>query len=181
MCGRTVTSTEHRRGWHDRGRDVYTVGRVQVVGVRGKVPIEWEFLHRLAELSPTARQLAIAQACVAPWQENPSTAPACYQREHEPAFYLRREEERHTGQAPFNPASVSPSDEPILKGFLLDLVGMTAARRRLHIALACTGPWGSLGDCPDWVKRQLHYARRELHAERTAAADTGSHDEARDS
>lgn len=151
-----------------------TIGRVQVVGVRGKVPIEAEFLHRVTELSPTGRRLAIAQACIAPWQESPAEAPACYLREHELALYLRREEERHTGQARFDPASVLPSDEPILKSFLVDLVGMTPGVRRLHMALAYTGAWNRSEDSPEWVRREYTSAGGQVQEEDAARKFGGS-------
>lgn len=146
------------------------VGSVRVVGVRGQAPIDEEFLHRLTDLPPTARHLALARACVAPWLEVATEeAPLCFERDHYMALYNRREEERRSGQAVFEPTSMFPSPEPVLKAFLLDLVGMTPARRRLHIALACTGAWQRFEDCPDWVRTEFHYACADHYEERFGA------------
>lgn len=145
-----------------------TIGRVQVVGVRGKFPIEPDFLQRVTDLSPSARRLAIAEGCIAPWRESPSEAPACYIREHEQALFNRREEERHTGQPPFQPTSIFPSKEPVLKAFLLDLVGMTPGARRLHMAHAYTGAWNRSEDSPEWVWREYISAGGELQEEEAA-------------
>jgi len=154
----------------------------------GKVNVSKAFAHRLSELTPTQRRLALAKACAQPWRDELGAMPECYRRDLDHATYEAREEHKTCCGSPFDPDCLFEGEaEPIASYLLRQLAEMTPADRRSSLFRVISGCWnpdhsadfraraavagidlGEPEDLPEWVRREVSYSWAEWTDERRA-------------
>lgn len=154
----------------DRGIEPAKLGNAQVFGERGKSQVAPLFLERLAGLTPSQRRVALARACVLPWQDKPADMPACFRRELETAAWEASEEDRARERDSDPTASIledfSSTNQPINRIFLRQIVRLSPTRRRARLAAACAAPWLVKGEKPpEWISRNDQHARDDAAEE----------------
>ena len=163
----------------------------------GEVNFSKPFAHKLTDLTPTQRRLALAKACAQPWRDDPDAMPDCYRLDLDQAVYEAREEHLGCCTTVFDPDYLFETEpEPISPYLLRQLAEMTPGHRRSSLVFVISGCWrghlseelralalangielGDPEDFPEWVIREhMHrgwdYAE-EREAYRPPVADTG--------
>lgn len=136
-------------------------GRVTILGERGKASASREFLLRLGDLAPSLRRLALAKACTLPWAERPDEMPACFQWELTRAMGEALEDRgAHPEMDGVVDELFASEPAPISEVLLRQVVPMTPTTRYFSLIFALA--WD---DAPEWLTRELAYAKWVVHDE----------------